>query len=89
MLVKPFKLSIPQSDVADLQNRLKNARLPQMIEGTGWERGVPLAYLKKLVAHWNEAFDWRKQEARSNKVQTSHNRNRWSNLSLLPYPRPE
>ena len=67
MLVKPFKLSIPQSDVDDLQNRLKSARLPQMIEGTGWERGVPVVYLKKLVTHWNEAFDWRKQEAEINK----------------------
>ena len=32
----------------------------------GWEEGVPLAYVQRLVAYWREGFDWRAQEARIN-----------------------
>jgi len=64
--IRPFQLLIPQAEVDGLQHRIRSARLPQEIEGTGWERGVPVAYLKELARHWSESFDWRKQEAKIN-----------------------
>lgn len=69
MSVKAFKLSIPQAEVDELRQRIKHARLPQVIEGVGWERGVPVPYLKKLATYWGESFDWRKQEAAINRYE--------------------
>jgi pimeloyl-ACP methyl ester carboxylesterase len=31
--------------------------------GFGWDRGVPLDYLKELAEHWRTSYDWRKREA--------------------------
>jgi epoxide hydrolase len=33
----------------------------------GWERGVPLSYVKDLVERWRTTYDWREHEARLNK----------------------
>ena len=65
--ITPFTLSIADADVLDLRRRLRATRWPA---GTGasWERGVPLPYLQRLAAHWADAFDWRRQEARLNRL---------------------
>lgn len=62
-MIKPYKINIPDEQVKDLHERLKNTRWPHAIKDTGWERGVPLSYAKKLADHWLHKFDWRKQEA--------------------------
>lgn len=67
MDIKPYKISIGQPELNDFTQRLANTRWPQVIGGAGWERGVPVDYLKKLVKHWQHKFDWRAQEAELNK----------------------
>ena len=67
MSVKPYKLSIPQSQLDDLRNRIKNTRWPNQIKGASWERGVPISYLKELADYWLNTYDWQKQEAELNK----------------------
>lgn len=62
--VKPFRIEIPQEALDDLKARLGNTRWPA--EHGGWERGVPVAYLKELVRYWREQYDWRAHEARIN-----------------------
>ena len=32
----------------------------------GWEYGVPLEYVKELVEHWRDGYDWRAWEERLN-----------------------
>lgn len=66
MTIQPFTLAISNEQLEDLQSRLKHVRLPEPIEGTDWERGVPVAYMKKLIRHWATTYDWREQEARIN-----------------------
>jgi Epoxide hydrolase N terminus len=41
--------------------------LPHLDEpqGVGWERGVPLGYLKEAAAYWRTGYDWRAAEARA------------------------
>src|SRR6516162_4165542 len=51
--IRPFRVEIPQSDLDDLP-------------GVGWDRGVPLSYLKELAAYWRDGYDWRRQEAQLN-----------------------
>jgi epoxide hydrolase len=77
--IRPFRIEIPQADLDDLNDRLTRTRwadeLPyeQVTDGVwrgpvqpGWEYGVPVAYVRELVAYWRDGFDWRKQEAKLN-----------------------
>lgn len=64
--IRPFRVDIPQADLDDLRDRLTRARWPRQISGTGWERGVPVDYLKELADHWRNGFDWRAQEKTGN-----------------------
>ena len=66
MSIKPYKINISQADIDDLAERLKQTRWPNVIKDIGWERGVPQAYLKKMVDHWAHHYDWRKQETALN-----------------------
>ncbi|NUR87924.1 MAG: epoxide hydrolase [Nonomuraea sp.] len=61
--MKPYRVDIPQADVDDLRARLAHTRWPGEIPGQGWNRGVPLDYLKDLAGYWADGFDWRAQEA--------------------------
>ena len=63
MTIEPFRIEVSDAVLADLRERLARTRLPDQIEGAGWDYGTELSYLKELVAHWRDRFDWRKQEA--------------------------
>ena len=77
--IRPFQIEIPQDDLADLQYRLTHTRwaneLPPEERGSGsqagpvppgWEYGVPVSYVKKLVEYWSDGYDWRKWETKLN-----------------------
>ena len=62
----PFRVEIPESDLQNLRDRLSGTRWPQDHGNTGWERGVPQAYLRDLVEYWQTKYDWRAAERRLN-----------------------
>ncbi|GAB2752846.1 epoxide hydrolase family protein [Amycolatopsis magusensis] len=64
--IKPFRIEIPQADLDDLRERLAHTRWPKQLPGDGWDRGVPVDYLRELAEYWRNGFDWRAQEARFN-----------------------
>lgn len=66
--MKPFRIDIPQAKLDDLHRRLANTRWPSEIRGCGWDRGVPLDYLKELAHYWRTTYDWRAAEARLNSL---------------------
>ena len=68
MDVQSFKVDVAEAVLQDLQSRLERTRWPDEVEDAGWEYGVPLGYLKEVVAYWRDSFDWRAQEARLNMV---------------------
>jgi len=68
MQLTPFTLAIPDADLADLHQRLQRTRWLQDLEGQGWSEGTDLGFLRRLLAHWAEAFDWRAEEARLNQL---------------------
>ena len=49
---RPVRIDIPQTDLDDLNDRLARTRWPDELPGVGWDRGVPLDYLKELAEHW-------------------------------------
>lgn len=60
--IRPFKLSVPQSDLDDLQTRLRLTRWPDKETVTDWSQGVPLATIQELCEYWQTKYDWRKCE---------------------------
>jgi pimeloyl-ACP methyl ester carboxylesterase len=62
----PFTLSIPDTQIADLKERLARTRFPDQAPDAPWAYGADLDYMKGLVEYWRTAFDWRDQEARLN-----------------------
>jgi microsomal epoxide hydrolase len=61
-----FTLSVPDEDIADLRERLARTRFPDQAPGEPWAYGTDVGYLRELVDHWRDGFDWRAQEARLN-----------------------
>jgi pimeloyl-ACP methyl ester carboxylesterase len=64
--IREFRIEIPQAALDDLRNRLERVRWPSEIPGAGWDRGVPVVYLRRLVDHWLRSYDWRAWEAKLN-----------------------
>lgn len=68
MQLQPLDIRIPEEQLDDLKQRLRQTRWPDEVEGADWEYGVPLDWLQQLIAYWAEDFDWRSIEARVNAV---------------------
>ncbi|KAJ3516693.1 hypothetical protein NLJ89_g961 [Agrocybe chaxingu] len=66
MAERPFKIAVSDERIAILKQKLALAVFPDELEGAGWDYGVPLGDLQRLVARWKEGYDWRKYEARLN-----------------------
>lgn len=66
--VRPFRISVPDAALTDLQRRLASTRFPDQIADSSWEYGTDSAFLRQLVAYWQESFDWRHQEAALNSL---------------------
>lgn len=64
--MEPFRIAFPEAELDDLRRRLAATRWPDERFDTGWERGVPAAYLKELAEYWRTDYDWRAAEARLN-----------------------
>jgi len=43
----------------DLRERLARTRLPDAIDGVGWEQGTDRDYLATLLEYWRDGYDWR------------------------------
>jgi pimeloyl-ACP methyl ester carboxylesterase len=65
--MQPFQVDIPQSALDDLARRLAAVRWPEQLPEAGWDRGVPLDYVRELVEYWQTRYDWRAAEAEINK----------------------
>jgi pimeloyl-ACP methyl ester carboxylesterase len=64
--ISEYRIHVPQADIDDLRERLARTRWAPDLPGTGWERGVPTAYLRELAGYWASEYDWRAQEAALN-----------------------
>jgi Epoxide hydrolase N terminus len=62
----PFKIAIENSEIDLLKAKLSLARFSDELNEAGWEYGVPLADLKRLVGYWKDGYDWRQEEERIN-----------------------
>lgn len=65
-MIEKFKVNIPQSELDDLNERIKKVRWPDEIENSDWKYGTNLTYIKELADYWQKEFDWRTIENQIN-----------------------
>ncbi|HEY6337509.1 MAG TPA: epoxide hydrolase [Candidatus Sulfotelmatobacter sp.] len=65
--IKPFKVRISDSVLADLRRRIEETRWPDQLPGTTWEYGADIHKIHELADYWRSKYDWRAQEARINR----------------------
>lgn len=65
--IKPFEISVPESDIQKLKTKLSLASFPEDVEmSDSWAYGAPLKDIKRLAAYWQDGFDWRATESKIN-----------------------
>jgi pimeloyl-ACP methyl ester carboxylesterase len=64
--IRPFRVNVPEEDLADLRRRIAATRWPDKETVADASQGAPLAKLQELTRYWGNGYDWRKLEARLN-----------------------
>ena len=64
--IRPFHVSVPDADLADLRRRVNATRWPEAEQVSDDSQGVQLATMQKLARYWGTDYDWRKAEAKIN-----------------------
>jgi epoxide hydrolase len=65
--IRPFRVEVPDADLDDLRARLAATRFTDEIPGSGFDYGVSVEWVKRMVEYWRSGYDWRSWEARLNK----------------------
>ncbi|KAF7530295.1 hypothetical protein PCG10_003666 [Penicillium crustosum] len=68
---KPYKISVPDESLQDLQQRLALSKFPTQLESfeqDPWDFGTPVKEVQRLIEYWKDGFDWRKAEAKLNEL---------------------
>jgi len=60
--IQSFSIQIEDDVLSDLQARIRRTRWPVQAEGTAWEQGTDLDYLRAMLEYWADGFDWAAQE---------------------------
>jgi pimeloyl-ACP methyl ester carboxylesterase len=61
-MVSPFTIHIPDERLATLAAKVAAYDWDQLPDTGGWQSGVGIADLKRLVSYWTDRYDWRTVE---------------------------
>jgi pimeloyl-ACP methyl ester carboxylesterase len=64
--VHPFKVSFPETELAELRRRVNATRWPERETVDDDSQGVPLAMMQDLLRYWGTDYEWRTCEATLN-----------------------
>ena len=64
--IRPFHISVPDEQLADLRRRIAATRWPDQETVSDRSQGVQLAKFQDVVRYWGTDYDWRKAEAKLN-----------------------
>jgi hypothetical protein len=64
--IRPFRVRVPEPEVAELRRRLSATRWPDRETVPDRSQGARLAGLQGLVRYWATDYDWRRAEAKLN-----------------------
>lgn len=63
---REFQVTISAEEIDDLRQRLDGTRWPDPEPVEDWSQGVPLGYLRDLVAYWRDEYDMNRVADRLN-----------------------
>jgi Epoxide hydrolase N terminus len=63
-----FQIAVPDDALALLARKLADARFPDELNDAGWDYGVPISDVRRLVKKWKDDYDWRTHEREFNKL---------------------
>jgi len=66
-LVRPFTVSIPDSEIDDVKQRLARTRWPDPETVGDWSQGVRVENARSLAGYWERGYDWRRFESELNR----------------------
>ncbi len=66
-MIKKIEIQIAQQHLDKLKEKIRNTRWPDEIEGSGWNYGASLSYMKELADFWLNVYDWRRTESEINR----------------------
>jgi pimeloyl-ACP methyl ester carboxylesterase len=66
--IRPFHIAVPEEELLELRRRVLATRWPDRETVSDQSQGIPLAKLQSLVDYWGTAYDWRKIEAKMNRL---------------------
>ena len=66
--IRPYTVSVPQAALDDLRRRIAATRWPDRETVADQSQGVPLERLQALARYWGTDYDWRKLEAKLNRL---------------------
>ena len=64
--IRPFHISIPESELVDLRRRIAATRWPDKETVDDESQGIRLAEVQALVNYWGTGYNWRNIEAKLN-----------------------
>ena len=64
--IRPFHVSFPDTDLAELRRRIKATRWPDRETVADTSQGLQLARIQHLARYWATDYDWRKLEVKVN-----------------------
>jgi hypothetical protein len=57
--IRPFRVSVPESELVELRRRIAATRWPEKETVTDQSQGVPLATIRELARYWASDDNWR------------------------------
>jgi epoxide hydrolase len=64
--IRPFQIDVPQAELDELQVRLAGTRFTDEIPGSGFDYGVSVEWVRRMVEYWRTGYAWRAWETRLN-----------------------
>ncbi|MBK1896266.1 alpha/beta fold hydrolase [Chryseobacterium sp. YIM B02567] len=66
--IRPYHVSIPESAIKELRQRINATRWPDKETVTDQSQGVKLQQIQDLVKYWGSTYDWHKAENKLNSL---------------------
>jgi pimeloyl-ACP methyl ester carboxylesterase len=66
--IRPFRVNVPEKALVELRRRLAATRWPDRETVDDQSQGIQLGKLQELVRYWGRGYDWRKAEAKLNRL---------------------
>jgi len=66
--IRPFRVNVPDAQLADLRRRIAATKWPTRELVADASQGVQLATMRELARTWHRDYDWRRFEARLNRL---------------------